>query len=101
MTDITRRDFIRLATAVGVSLAAPIVVAQEVLELDIHIDEDKLNSAISVGGHGKTQDGQTCIEAHIDTEKMWQAVHATDQRGRRWTTPDGHTWTSGADSFTV
>jgi len=37
----------------------------------------------------------------LDQGKMWQAVSATDQRGRVWTTPDGKAWSCGADSFVL
>ena len=94
--DVTRRDFLKLATATAAMLAVPIVAeSQQRLELTVEVDEAKLEEAMTITlgkGHANVE---------FDTAKMWQAVHATDQWGRHWTTPDGKSWSCGQDSFTV
>ena len=127
--DVTRRDFLKLATATAAMLAVPIVAeSQQRLELTVEVDEAKLEQAISLkpwgGGCGVITEAivydyalttgeidevhnylankyNLTLHAEIDTAKMWQAVHATDQWDRHWTTPDGKSWSCGQDSFTV
>ena len=101
MTDITRRDFLKLLTATTAALALPIAVVGETLRLDVEVDEAKLKEAISVGRGSPSISGNMGLTATLDQAKMWQAVSATDQRGRVWTTPDGKAWSCGADSFTL
>lgn len=95
MTDITRRDFLKLLTATAAALALPIAIVGETLHLDVEVNEDKLKEAMTItlgNGHAAVT---------LDQATMWQAVSATDQRGRVWTTPDGKAWSCGADSFTL
>ena len=101
MSNITRRDFIKTACAVAVAFAAPIVVGKQVLNLEIEIDQDAIRQAIWIEGFTVT-DGQAQCIAHFDSEKAWKAVYATDQFGRRWTTPDGETWVcENGETFSV
>ena len=95
MTDITRRDFLKLLTATTAALTLPIAIVGETLHLEVELDEDKLKEAMTIN-MGK---GHAAVT--LDQAKMWQAVSATDQRGRVWTTPDGKAWSCGADSFTL
>ena len=125
MTDITRRDFLKLLTATTAALVLPIAIVGETLHLDIEVDEDKLKEAISIkpwGGYVAeaivydqalsnadiaevhnylSKKHNVTLRAELDQGKMWQAVSAIDQRGRVWTTPDGKAWSCGADSFTL
>ena len=83
---------IELAVA---ALALPIAIVGETLRLEVELDEDKLKEAMTIKmgkGHAAVTLGQG---------KMWQAVSATDQRGRVWTTPDGKAWSCEADSFVL
>ena len=95
MTDITRRDFLKLLTATTAALALPISIVGETLRLEVAVDEDKLKEAMTI----KVGNGHAAVT--LDQGKMWQAVSATDQRGRVWTTPDGKAWSCGADSFVL
>ena len=95
MTDITRRDFLKLLTATTAALALPIAIVGETLRLEVAVDEDKLKEAMAV----KMGKGHATVT--LDQGKMWQAVSAIDQRGRVWTTPDGKAWSCGADSFVL
>jgi len=83
---------IELAVA---ALALPIAIVGETLRLEVELDEDKLKEAMTI----KVGNGHAAVT--LDQGKMWQAVSATDQRGRVWTTPDGKVWSCGADSFTL
>ena len=104
---IARRDFLKLVTATAAMLAVPIVAeSQQRLELTVEIDEAKLEQAFKVYVNGyrynKLENNVTAhVAAVFDEAKMWQALHATDQWGRHWTTPDGKFWTCGEDSFTL
>jgi len=95
MTDITRRDFLKLLTATTAALALPIAIVGETLHLEVGVDEDKLKEAMTI----KMGKGHATVT--LDQAKMWQAVSAIDQRGRVWTTPDGKAWSCEADSFTL
>ena len=95
MTNITRRDFLKLLTATTAALTLPIAIVGQTLHLKVELDEDKLKEAMTV----KVGNGHATVT--LDQAKMWQAMSATDQRGRVWTTPDGKAWSCGADSFTL
>ena len=126
----TRRDFLKLTAATAAALAVPIIAeSQQRLDLTVEVDQEKLEQAISLkpwrGGCGVITDVMIydyaltpeemntshnyladkyniTLQAGIDTEKMWQAVYATDQWGRHWTTSNGGVnWTCGEDSFTL
>ena len=103
MTDITRRDFLKLLTATTAALALPISVVGETLHLDVEVDEAKLKEAmtVSVGRGSPSIYGNMGLTVTLDQAKMWQAVSATDQRGRVWITTGGETWSCGSDSFTL
>ena len=83
---------IELAVA---ALALPIAIVGETLRLEVELDEDKLKEAMTI----KMGKGHAAVT--LDQAKMWQAVSATDQRGRVWTTPDGKAWSCEADSFVL
>ena len=99
--DITRRQFGKLVAATTAMLAAPIIVADQVLKLEIEMDEAEFEKAISITGTTKMDNGSMGCVACIDQAQMWQSVYATDQWGRKWTTADGATWSCGRESFTV
>ena len=95
MTDITRRGFLKLLTVTTAALALPISIVGETLRLEVAVDEDKLKEAMTI----KVGNGHAAVT--LDQAAMWQAVSATDQRGRVWTTPDGKAWSCEADSFVL
>ena len=90
---IDRREFLKLLAATTAVLALPVAIVGETLRLDVEVDEVKLKEAMTI----KMGKGHATVT--LDQAKMWQAVSATDQRGRVWTTPDGKAWSCGADSF--
>ena len=96
MSNITRRDFLKLVTATAAAFAVPVIAeSQQRLELTAEVDEAKLEEAMTITL------GKSHANVEFDTAKMWQAVSATDQWGRHWTTPDGKVWSCGEDSFTA
>ena len=93
---VTRRDFLKLVGATTAALAFPVIAeSQQRLDLVVEVDQDKLEQAFTI----RLEKDHAVAE--IDTEKMWQAVYATDQWGRHWATTDGNNWTCGEDSFTI
>ena len=93
---MNRRDFLKLVGATAAALAVPVIAeSQQRLDLVVEVDEAKLERAFTI----RVEKDHAVAE--IDTAKMWQAVYATDQWGRHWTTPDGKFWTCGEDSFSL
>ena len=107
MDDITRRDFLKLTAATAAAFAVPIIAeSQQRLDLIVEVDQNKLEEAFTVYVNGSRYNKlENNVTAHVtavfDEAKMWQAVHATDQWGRHWTTTDGKSWTCGEDSFAL
>lgn len=104
---LSRRQALKTLLAAYAALAVPIVVPELGLDLAIGIDQDKLGKALSItpGSMVKTQDSDGAYRLELsvscDEGALWQAVYATDQHGREWTTPDGVTWSCGRHSFTL
>ena len=104
---VSRRDFLKLATALGASLALPASVSasgpepEPVTLVLCEIDEDAIGWAMAFGTPVRGPDGQGSVAVTLDVAAMWQAVRLEDDRGRSWHTQDGAHWTCGPLSFDV
>ena len=104
---LNRRDFLKLATALGATLALPASVlasgpeSEPVTLVLCEIDEEAVGRAMTIGAPVRATNGQASVAVTLDMAVMWQAVRLEDDRGRSWHTRDGSHWTHGPLSFDV